>query len=77
MAKAKMVCPFSKGLCVECPQYRGRHYYLCFCTKYRGFLVNTEGRDEKISLKTYEIPPAIPRSPKWLILDDFLERNEE
>lgn len=38
MAKTKMICPFSGELCKECPIYRGRHYYLCFCEKYRGHL---------------------------------------
>jgi hypothetical protein len=30
MKKAKMVCPFTGGKCVECLLYRGRHYNLCF-----------------------------------------------
>jgi hypothetical protein len=38
MAKTRMLCPFSGELCKECPVYRGRHYYLCFCQKYRGCL---------------------------------------
>jgi len=38
MAKIDMVCPFSDRLCDECPLYRGRHYYLCFCKKYRGYI---------------------------------------
>ena len=42
MAKLKMICPFSKELCKECAIYRGRHYYLCFCEKYRGHLGNPD-----------------------------------
>ena len=38
MAKTKMICPFSGELCKDCPVYRARHYYLCFCKKYRGHL---------------------------------------
>ena len=38
MAKAKMICPFSGILCKDCPVYRGRHYLLCYCQKYRGHL---------------------------------------
>lgn len=38
MAKRRMLCPFSGELCKDCPVYRGRHYYLCFCEKYRGYL---------------------------------------
>lgn len=38
MAKEDMLCPFSAQLCKECPLYRGRHYYMCFCSKYRGHM---------------------------------------
>lgn len=38
MAKVSMRCPFSGVLCKDCPVYRGRHFYLCFCEKYRGCL---------------------------------------
>ena len=38
MAKIRMLCAFSGKLCKECPVYRGRHYYLCFCDEYRGHL---------------------------------------
>lgn len=41
MAKTRMICPFSNRLCEECPLYRGRHYFLCFCEKYRGYLGET------------------------------------
>jgi hypothetical protein len=40
MAKEAMICPFSKNLCRECAFYRGRHYYLCYNTKYRGYLLS-------------------------------------
>ena len=43
MAKIDMLCPFSHRLCDECPLYRGRHYYLCFCKKYRGYIGEPEG----------------------------------
>ena len=38
MAKTKMICPFLGEPCIECAFYRGRHYYLCFCDKYRGYV---------------------------------------
>jgi len=38
VAKTRVICPFSGRLCMECPLYRGRHYLLCFCEKYRGYL---------------------------------------
>ena len=52
MAKTRMMCPFSGQLCKDCPVYRGRHYYLCFCEKYRGHLTE--------SGKT---PPALRTGP--------------
>lgn len=42
MAKIAMLCPFNQKLCSECPLYRGRHYYLCFCEKYRGCIGKPE-----------------------------------
>lgn len=42
MAKINMLCPFNHKLCDECPLYRGRHYYLCFCQKYRGYIGESE-----------------------------------
>ena len=80
MAKTKMLCPFSKELCRECPQYRGRHYYLCYCTKYRGYLgdrVNESGKktgNSRVDPK-FETPPLLPQSPKWLVLNEFAERK--
>ncbi|MCX6008686.1 MAG: hypothetical protein NTW48_01350 [Chloroflexi bacterium] len=44
MAKINMLCPFNHKLCDECPLYRGRHYYLCFCEKYRGYIGESEER---------------------------------
>jgi hypothetical protein len=38
VAKIGMRCPFSNRLCEECALYRGRHYYLCFCQRYRGYI---------------------------------------
>jgi hypothetical protein len=31
-----MTCPFSKGKCIECAIYRGRHAEICFATGYHG-----------------------------------------
>jgi hypothetical protein len=43
MAKIDMLCPFNHRLCDECPLYRGRHYYLSFCEKYRGYIGEPKG----------------------------------
>jgi hypothetical protein len=41
MAKEKMVCPFTKKMCVNCSIYRGRHYYMCFSKCYQGCLLES------------------------------------
>ena len=38
MAKSPVRCPFNGRLCIECTLYRGRHYYLCNCEHYRGYI---------------------------------------
>ncbi len=43
MAKTNMLCPFTNRLCDECVLYRGRHYYLCFCKEYRGYIGESKG----------------------------------
>ena len=80
MAKTKMICPFSKQLCRECPQYRGRHYYLCFYTKYRGYLGSPEEEAKKKSWSSevtpkFEMPVLSHPSSKWLVLNEFAERK--
>jgi hypothetical protein len=70
VAKIEMVCPFSNKVCEECALYRGRHYYLCFCTKYRGHLGKPR-EDTKANFpflpgagtsRKFEIPSKIPTS---------------
>ncbi len=33
MSRPKMLCPFSKQLCRQCPIFRGRHLNLCSAPK--------------------------------------------
>jgi hypothetical protein len=65
MAKTKMLCPFSGELCRDCPVYRGRHFYLCFCAKYRGHLAQA-GKTPPALRRDYsgkfEMPRVIPSS---------------
>jgi len=58
MAKEDMLCPFTGKLCGECPLYRGRHYYLCFCKSYRGHLEKPEGVTRVSNPGTSEVEPA-------------------
>jgi hypothetical protein len=70
MAKREMICPFSGRLCEECPLYRGRHYFMCFCDRYRGHLNDTAGNggtDKPLaaglwSAEIFEFPGIKPRS---------------
>lgn len=78
MAKTKMLCPFSKELCQECPQYRGRHYYLCFAKQYRGYLGDGEDNERNLAnQKKFPIPPPLKPSPTWLVFSDFPERTNK
>jgi hypothetical protein len=75
-----MMCPFSSRLCEECALYRGRHYYLCFCQEYRGYLGNPgEGAkgDPRFvpgarSNGTFEMPSII----RTKALDPFVTDHE-
>jgi hypothetical protein len=82
MAKTKMLCPFSNKPCQECPQYRGRHYFLCFYTKYRGYLGDSSEKVKPGSWQTepnptFDMPLPLPKSPKWLAFDEFVERKRK
>ncbi len=80
MAKERMMCPFSNRLCEECVLYRGRHYYLCFCPDYRGYLGKSGGvtqEDSKFvsgarSNGKFEIPSKISTHA----LDPFVTDRE-
>jgi len=79
MAKTRMLCPFSGELCKECPVYRGRHYYLCFCQKYRGCLSKPGKTPPALRIGSngkFEMPTIKLRNP----LDPFiiaLKENEK
>jgi hypothetical protein len=63
MAKTKMLCPFSGGLCKDCPVYRGRHFYLCFYPKYRGCL-NKKGKIPPVLRRGYNGKFEMPSLPR-------------
>jgi len=75
MAKKIMLCPFSGVLCKDCPAYRGRHYYLCFCQKYRGHL--SEAGEAPPALRTgfngnFEMP-SLPTRAKDPYINEMNE----
>ncbi len=82
MAKTQMVCPFSKGQCIDCAQFRGRHYYMCCSPKSRDQLedwrhtTRSKSGDGK---RNYDVekPAALPKNPKWLTnVEELVERSE-
>jgi hypothetical protein len=63
MTKVAMLCPFSKGRCIECAVFRGRHYGLCFKTRY-------EARDDEVTkTKAYA---ARKLDTKWEVPPEFV-----
>ena len=79
MAKAKMVCPFSGKMCVQCGIFRGRHAGFCYVTTYRGNI--QEGQVlKKPEAKQSGDPkfefPELPFDPNRLAnLEDCTERR--
>jgi len=70
MAKIEMICPFSKGGCIQCAVYRGRHANICFSSGYHGgeFKSLMKDRQKPKSNSTdlkFEFPD-IPDSPMRL-----------
>ena len=77
-----MLCPFSNALCRDCPQFRGRHYFLCFQAKYRGYLGDSEKTFLPRPWQTdpqprFEMPSPLPSSPKWLAFNEYVERERK
>jgi len=83
MAKEKMMCPISKGMCVDCAIYRGRHYYLCFAKGYHGSLLDSElidsmkqKREAKEDDKKFGIPDEVLTNSKWIHnVEELIERR--
>ncbi|HNS13716.1 MAG TPA: hypothetical protein PKM08_00150 [Syntrophorhabdaceae bacterium] len=87
MAKVKMICPITKGLCIECAIYRGRHFCMCFSREYQGASLGAEqieelkaryrvehdhAKDEKFGM-----PEDIQKSSKWISNVEELVEVEE
>ena len=82
MAKAKIACPFSGRRCVECPLYRGRHYFLCFSKYYNENPETLEGlwdqrRAKESGNGDFGMPDAMPECSSWISdVEDLIERRE-
>ena len=79
MAKAKMVCPFSGKMCIECGIFRGRHAGFCYVTTYRGYMADGQvlkkpERKQNVDIE-FELPD-IPHDPnRPANLEDCMERR--
>ncbi len=91
MAKVKMACPISKGACVDCAIYRGRHFYLCFSKEYRGVSLGESQIDElkaqykkekSIPDAKFGMPEELEASSKWIhnveeLVDEMADVGEK
>jgi len=71
MSQQFMTCPFSKGKCIQCAIYRGRHAEVCFTSGYHGgeFKDMMKGKSKLVFGHTdvkCEFPDLTETSPKWL-----------
>jgi hypothetical protein len=86
MARVKMICPITKGPCVECAIYRGRHFYMCFSKQYHGVSLGAEQIDElKAQYKSkdnshdnkFGMPDDIQKSSQWMHnVEELAERMD-
>lgn len=71
MSHQFMTCPFSKGKCIECAIYRGRHAEVCFASGYHGGeFKNLMQKKEKTKIGCadvkIEFPDLSDTSSKWI-----------
>jgi len=82
VAKALMVCPFSRQQCRECALFRGRHFNLCLSPRYSHLFSDwsqTAGVGPRANKRNSPIkkPPELPESPRWLAnVEELVERSE-
>lgn len=77
MAKEEMICPITKGICVNCPIYRGRHYYMCYSKTYKGCLLDKEKIDETESKSDKKMKPRDLMPEKLPASDGRINNVEE
>jgi hypothetical protein len=79
MSKAKMVCPFSGKMCIECGIFRGRHAGFCYVTTYRGCTLEGQVLKKPERTRTNDATfdlPEIPFDPnRPANLEDCMERR--
>jgi hypothetical protein len=75
MAKTPMRCPFNDKLCIECTLYRGRHYYLCNCEHYRGYIKPKDkvNSDRKLDSAGFDKIKALLEP--WSVIPNKVKEN--
>ena len=83
MAKERTVCPISRGECVECAIYRGRHCYLCYAPAHRDGLQGADGwkpettREWTSKDETFGMPRFVEIGANCIEnVEDIVERRE-
>ena len=80
MAKAKMVCPFSCKMCIQCGIFRGRHAGFCYVTSYRGYTPEGQVLKKPETTRNSDAKFELPESPfdpnRLANLEDCRERRD-
>ena len=76
MAKLPVRCPFNGRLCIECTLYRGRHYYLCNCEHYRGYIKPNNKVKSDIQHETVDFTKIKGLLDPWSTTSNTADENE-
>lgn len=76
MAKTPMRCPFNEKLCTECEVYRGRHYYMCTCKHYRGYIEPKTKVMIDNKLKTVDLEAMRKLLEPWSVIHNKTKKRE-
>ena len=76
MAKLPVRCPFNGRLCIECTLYRGRHYYLCNCEHYRGYIKPSNKVNTDIQCETVDFKKIKGLLDPWSTTSNTADENE-
>jgi hypothetical protein len=76
MAKSPVRCPFNGKLCIECHLYRGRHYYLCNCEHYRGYIKPGNKANAEIKIGSVDFKKIKGLLDPWSTTPNTADENE-
>jgi hypothetical protein len=76
MAKSPVRCPFNGRLCIECTLYRGRHYYLCNCEHYRGYIKPVSKANAETKIDSVDFNKIKGLLDAWSTTSNTADENE-